>query len=193
MKLFLLFPLALLAGCASNPNKVQNLSTEIEQIQPLSRGEDIGVKKNELIIQKKTLVAEELRALQYSVHGLEDQTYGGLRYYGNPGIWGALNDCRIKMASAENGGSGKLTYIEPQEYVVPEEEMKQIGFDEKGHLISLNEEYLKERIERYQGYKKVLQERNRALSDKFEMCKLDLQAQKIKSNPVPTTQVADQK
>lgn len=182
-KLFALPLFLFLAACASNPNKAQKLSTNLEKAQALTGDSRIGEKDDLLVVQRKELVAEDLRRLQYDVHGLEDRTYGGDRYYGNPGVWGALNQCRMELASIENGGSGKLTYIEPLEYVVPEDEMGQIGYDEAGNLVSVSEEFLKDRIKRYQGYRKVLAERNRVLSDKFDMCRLELQVQKKRSEP----------
>lgn len=184
MRLLKALPLFLFLGaCASNPNRAEKLETRLEKSQVLSEDSSIGEKDDSLIFQKKALVAEDLRRLQYDVHGLEDRTYGGTRYYGNPGIWGALNECRLKLASIDNGGSGKLTYIEPLEYVVPDDEAGKIGYDETGQLVSVTEEFLKDRIKRYLGYKKILTERNRQIADKFEMCRLELQVQKKRAEP----------
>lgn len=167
---------ALLAGCSS-PHKAENIDTEMQKSQPVMAGQEVGIKDDKMMVQRKSLVAEELRKLQIEVHTLEDRTYGGPRYYGNPGLWGALNECRIKLANVSTGGNGKLSYIEPREYVVDEKEFTKIGLDEKGNLVTLEEEYLKDRVSRYQQYRKILMGRNQGLQDKFDMCTVDLKTQ----------------
>lgn len=175
-----LLMIAALAACSSNPHKAENVKTEMDKTQEVSGGYQIGLKDDQMVVQRKALVAEELRNLQIEVHTLEDRTYGGDRYYGNPGLWGVLNDCRIRLASATNGGTGKLNYIEPREYVIDDKEYSAIGIDEKGNLVTVSEEYLKDRLSRYRQYRKVLMERNRQLQDKSDMCKLELEAQRSK-------------
>jgi hypothetical protein len=168
---------ALLITSCSSKHKAEKLDTELDKANPVMAGQEVGIKDDKMVVQRKALIAEELRKLQIDVHTLEDRTYGGPRYYGNPGLWGALNECRIRLANVATGGTGKLSYIEPREYVVEDKEFNKIGIDEKGQLVSLEEEFLKDRIERYQKYKKILMERNMSLQDKVDMCQVEFKAQ----------------
>lgn len=169
--------ISFLMGCASHPDKVQTLSTHLEKASPVV-AEQLGIKEDRLMVQKVSPIAERLRALQVDVYALEAQAYGGRRYYGSPGLWGALNSCRLHIASVGNGGSGKPGYIEPNDYVVPEEDFGQPGVEKgSGELIVMNQEPLKERVARFTRYKQILSERAQSLQTSLDICQLDLEAQ----------------
>ncbi len=178
---FLMIGLALLisAGCASNPHKAKKIDTSIEKDAKISGDSKIGVKDGNMIYQKKVNMAEELRRLQYDVYELEDKVYGS-RKFGSQGMYGNLKQCRLDLTLPENGGSGKLRWTEPIDRVTDKEEDFEIGLDDKDQITGVSEEFLKDRIDRFKGYKKVLVKREDEYREKIEICQAELRSQKHK-------------
>lgn len=155
-------------GCASNPHKAKEIETEMENTSEVGT-EKIGLKDGNMVVQKKVEMNEELRRLQNEVYSLEDRVYGN-RKYGSQGLYGALKSCRIKLTSKEMGGDGKLMWTEPMDRITDKEEEWEVGLDEKEKIVGVSEEFLKDRIARFQGYKKVLQKRQDEYEEKLEIC-----------------------
>lgn len=170
--------LALLAtGCAGNPNKAEKVDTQIEHNAPVNSETQVGVKDGNLIVQKKVLMHEEVRRLQNEVYSLEDRVYGN-RQYGSLGLYGVLRQCRAEIADKKNGGDGKLIWTEPVDRVTANEDEYKIGIDEKDKIVGLKEEYLKDRIERFRGYRNVLEKRQDEYETKVEICQAELKSKK---------------
>lgn len=170
--LFVLFVLnmALNVGCAANPHKAEKIDTEVRLSASVANDQVIGVKSGNMIVQKKFLMSEELRKLQNEVYELEARVYGGPRYYDNNGLYGYLRNCYKTQALA---GDRKLIKMpEAREYVVPESEETKIGLDEKDKIVGVNEEFLKDRIERFATYRKILRDRAAEYEDRISMCEL---------------------
>src|SRR5690606_24805551 len=107
-------------------------------------------------------ISEKLRDLQNAVYSLEDKVYG-TRKLGSMGLYGELKACKRKLASRQFGGSGNMMWSEPLDRVTDKEDELKVGVDEKKQLVGLSEEFLKDRLQRFQGYKTILQKR----SDEF--------------------------
>ncbi len=182
MKKFLLLcaTTSLLAACAS-PHKAEKIETEMQRKDTISGDTAVGVnKEGNMIVQRKVEMNEEVRGLQYEVYSLEDRVYGN-RKYGSLGLYGVLRDCKSQLSDPKNGGDGKLQWTEPIDRVTDKEEDFKIGIDEKDKLVGISEEFLKDRIERFRGYKKVLQKRQDEYEEKVEICKAELRARQAKS------------
>lgn len=171
-----IFSLLILAACSSNPHKAEEIDTQVENKGQV-KDEVIGVKDGDMIVQKKSLMSEELRRLQYEVYELEDRVYGN-RKFGSKGLYGVLKDCRTQLADKKNGGDGKLKWIEPIERVTDKEDEYKIGIDEENKLVAVSEEYLKDRIARFRGYKQTLMKRQDEYEEKVDICKAELRARK---------------
>lgn len=165
----------LVLGACANPHKAKKIETEMERSQVLSGEESLGVKDGNLIVQKKVEMSEDLRRLQNEVYSLEDRVYGS-RKYKSQGLYGTLKSCRIKLISKEMGGDGKLMWTEPMDRITDKEESFEIGIDEKDKIVGVSEEFLKDRIARFQKYKGVLQKREDEYEEKVEICDADLNA-----------------
>lgn len=179
----LILPLMLLtmAACSSNPHKAEKIDTKIENAQNLNSETELGVKDGNMVIQRKVDMNEELRKLQYEVYELEDRVYGN-RKFGSLGLYGVLRDCKSQLSDPANGGDGKMKWTEPLERVTEKEEEYKIGLDEKNKLVAISEEFLKDRITRFKGYKSLLNKRQDEYEEKVAVCKTELKAQKSKSN-----------
>jgi septin family protein len=167
--------LAFGAGCSHNPNKAEKIETKMERAQELNGEEKVGVKNGDMIVQKKVEMNEALRKLQNDVYSLEDRVYGN-RKYGSQGLYGTLKACRAKLVSKEMGGDGKLMFTEPLERITDKEDEFTVGIDERDKIVGVSEEFLKDRIKRFQGYKSVLQKREDEYQEKLEICDTDLAA-----------------
>ncbi|MCC6276614.1 MAG: hypothetical protein IT289_01720 [Oligoflexia bacterium] len=176
MKFIVLITAALFVGaCSSNPHKAEKVETDMERSDTVSGDTKVGVKDGNLVVQKKTMMNEELRDLQHDVFGLEDRVYGN-RKYGSTGLYGALKDCKAKLSDKSNGGDGKLIWTEPIDRVTDKEEDYKIGIDEKDKLVAVSEEFLKDRIKRFREYKRILQKRQDEYEEKVDICKTELKS-----------------
>lgn len=176
-----------LSSCSHNPHKAKKIETEIERTQPISGQEKLGVKDGNLIVQKKVEMGEELRTLQNEVYALEDQVYGN-RKYNSMGLYGRLKSCRLKVNSKKMGGDGKLIFTEPIDRITDKEDEFEIGIDEKDKIVGVSEEFLKDRIKRFRGYRALLQKREDEYQEKVEICDAemasrqhDVKAKKVKN------------
>jgi hypothetical protein len=165
------------SGCAKSPHKAEKIETKVDNSEKIRQEEEVGVKNGNMVVQKKTLMSEELRRLQYEVFEMEDHVYGN-RKYGSQGLYGVLKDCRKSLASKEYGGTGKLLWTEPLDRITDKEEEWKVGLDEKNKIVGVNEEFLKDRIARFQEYKRILQKRDEEYQDKVDICKAELKTRK---------------
>jgi hypothetical protein len=167
----------LFTACASNPNKVKDIDTKMENSQDVGGGTSLGVKDGYMVVQRKVLMNEELRKIQYEVYELEDRVYGN-RKFGSLGLYGVLRDCRLQLVDTANGGDGKLKWTEPIDRVTDKEEEFKIGIDEEKKLVGISEEYLADRIKRFKGYKNILDKREDEYEEKVAICKAELKSRK---------------
>lgn len=176
MKLFVLSMLGLsLVACSTShkeKSEVKEIETKLEQSQDVN-GETLGIKDDSIVIQKKRVLAEELRELQNYVYGLNDEVYGS-RKYGSRGLYGVYADCKADVNSKKYGGTGDLPYIEPAEDIIKEKEEFNFGKDENNQLVTVSEEFISERIERFKKYRDKLEKRRAEYELKVRVCKTKL-------------------
>ncbi len=157
-----------LGACASK-HKAEERDTRLDRSQSVN-GNTVGLDKDgKVLVQTKVHLAESLRTLEKDVYALENDVYGNERY-GTRGIHGVLKDCEKKLADPRIGGSGKLKPIEAPDRVTAKEDDLKFVIDENGQLVGITEEKLRDRIERFRGYKKVLASRKAELSTDIEIC-----------------------
>lgn len=165
-----------LVGCSS-AHKAKKIDTKIKNEKAISGNESIGIKNGKMIVQKKVEMSEELRRLQNEVYSLEDRVYGS-RKYQSDGLYGVLKKCKATIVSPAYGGNGKLRWTEPIERVTDKEDDLKVGLSEK-QIIGISTEYLKDRIKRFHGYKKILMSREDEYKDKVAVCDAELNAKKL--------------
>lgn len=170
--------IASLVACSSNPHKAEKIDTKIEKSEAVVGNEAVGVKDGNMVIQKKVVLSEELRRIQYEVYELEDRVYGN-RKYGSRGLYGSLKDCRLALTDKKLGGDGKLMWTEPLERVTDKEDEFKLGVDENDKLVGISEEYLKDRIDRFRKFKATLQMREDEYEDKLAICRAELKSREF--------------
>ena len=174
---FVLTSVLLVSACKSNPNKAEKVDTSLKNADAVNGEEQVGVKDGNMVVQKKVAMNEELRRLQYEVYELEDRVYGN-RKYGSKGLYGALKSCREETVSKKNGGDGKLIWTEPIDRVTDKEDEFNIGVDEHDKIVAVTEEFLRDRITRFNKYRATLLKRQDEYEEKLEICDADLKAKK---------------
>lgn len=173
MNYILIFSFLLsLPGCKS-AHKAEKIDTQLESGASVSGGEKVGVKNGEMVVQTKAQMGEALRDLQNSVYGLEDKVYG-TRKLNTLGLYGDLKSCRRRMASRQYGGSGTLVWTEPLDRVTEREEELKVGLNDNKELVAVTEEFLKDRIKRFQGYRTILQKRADEFQSQIDTCTAEL-------------------
>ncbi len=178
--LFLSAAVLVLGACSSNPHKAEQIETKINDHGKISHDTHVGIKDGQMIVQRKVEMNEEVRRLQNDVYEIEDKVFGN-RKYGSLGLYGVLRQCRADLSDPANGGDGKLKWTEALERVTEKEEEWTIGLDEKEKLVGVSEEMLKDRIERFRNYKRILNQRHDEYEEKLQICKAELRAQKANS------------
>ncbi|MBS1970965.1 MAG: hypothetical protein JSU04_11695 [Bdellovibrionales bacterium] len=176
MKKFAFIALSMVLAACANPNKAKDLDTKVDMTAPVNAGGVIGVKDGDMVYQRKVQMNEELRNLETEVYNLEAKVYGGPRYLDNRGLYGVLKDCRAEMSEKSNGGDGKLLWTEKREYVTAEDDVSKIGVEDKKKIVGVSEEYLKDRLERFKNYRKVLMDRQEEYETKVKVCELELKS-----------------
>jgi hypothetical protein len=169
--------LTLVIGCSHNPHKAEKIDTKVNNASAV-RDEQVGVKDGNMVVQRKIEMSEELRRLQNEVYEMEDKVFGSSRF-GSQGMHGVLKKCRMDLSRKEYGGDGKLTWNEPLERITDKEEELKMGLDEKNNLVGVSEEFIKDRISRFQNYKRVLLKRDEEYRDKIDICKAELDSKKF--------------
>ncbi len=167
----------LVTACSTNPNKAKDIDTKLENSSAINSETSLGIKDGYMVVQKKVMMNEELRKLQYEVYELEDRVYGN-RKYGSLGLYGVLRDCKLQLSDPKNGGDGKLKWTEPIDRVSDKEEELNIGLDEEKKLVGISEEFLADRIKRFKGYQNLLHKRQDEYEEKVAICEAALQAKK---------------
>ena len=108
---------------------------------------------------------------------------------------GANHSADFSLGSKAMGGDGHLTFTEPLERITDKEDKFNVGIDEQDKIVGVSEEFLKDRIARFAGYKQVLQKREDEYQDKLEVCDTDLAARehdmKKKKEEAKATPAAD--
>jgi len=166
-------------GCAGK-HKAKDIETEMDNTTNVTDDTQVGVKDGNMVVQKKVMMNEELRRIQYEVYELEDRVYGN-RKYGSLGLYGVLKTCRMDLSDPKSGGDGKLMWTEPMDRVTDKEDEFEMGLDEKEKLVGISEEFLKDRIVRFTEYKKVLHKRQDEYEDKVAICRAELRARMSRS------------
>jgi hypothetical protein len=176
-----IFAILSIVACRSNPNKAEKIETKMQQASTVTGSQQVGVKKDEMVVMDKVQMSEKMRDLQNEVYGLEDKTYG-TRKLGSLGLYGELKSCRRKLASRQYGGTGNMVWTEPLDRVTDKEEDMKMGLDEKQDLVGVKEEYLRDRVARFVGYKQILQKRADEFQSEIEQCKSELATRELDAN-----------
>jgi hypothetical protein len=172
---------SLLMACSTNPNKAEDIKTKLDSQEDVGGGQSVGTNdKGEMIVQKKVRLATYLRDLQREVYAQEVEIYGD-DSVGRKGLFGVLRDCRDEVRNKKNGGDGKVSPPPMKDIKTAGEDMQisalieklkpgQVGRDEQKQLVGVSEDYLMDRIKRFESYRTSYQERKDWFEEEIRKC-----------------------
>lgn len=164
----LLVLIAFGSGCKSNPHKAEVLDTKTEQESIIAGSEKVGVNADgDMIYQKKVMMAEEVRKLHNEVNDMEDKVYG-TRKYNTKGLHGKYADCLRKLKPEQKTDLPKLDKMD--RWADKDEDSKMGIAKDDQKLAAVTEEKLKDRIAKFQEYRRVLQDREDEYSENIKNC-----------------------
>ncbi len=191
-----LVSLCVFVACASNPNKAEIIKTKLDDKDEVGSGQNLGTNdKGEMVVQKKVRLATYLKDLQIEVYSQEVAIYGD-ESIGRKGLYGVLRDCRDESRHKKNGGDGKVTPPPTKDIKTAGEDMSisallekikpgQVGRDEQKQLVGVTEDYLVDRIKRFEGYRTSYQERKDWFDEEIRKCQASLDNYKLPEKTVP--------
>jgi len=171
-------------GCSSNPNKAEKIDTELEKAQQMGSGQMGLNDKDEMVFRRKVKLASYLRELQQDVYELETFVYGNSSL-GRPGQYGALRDCRDFTRSKNLKGDGKVSPM-PKKLVLTTKEDPtisdilnktrdgKIGLDEKKEVVAIADEYILDRIKRFESHKESYLKQKEQFEEDLRICNAEI-------------------
>ncbi len=178
-----------LSACSTNPNKAESVETKLSNKEDVGGGQSLGLNdKGEMVVQNKVRLATYLKDLQTEVYTLEAQIYGD-QSVGRSGLYGVLRDCKDESRSKKYGGDSKVTPPPAKDIKTKGEDLSisaiiekvtpgKMGKNENKQLVGVSEEYLSDRIKRFEGYKSSYQERQVWFDEEVRKCQTDLKDKK---------------
>lgn len=146
--------------------KGQEISAPMDKVEPLSPTESLGVNKSEdVVVQKKTNLVEYLKNISFQVRRKQDELYGSRRF-NTRGMFGRYEECL--------GGKKQKPKVARQ-MVLKEDELGQIeadkfGYDEKGQMIAVEEQKLRDKIRDMEDKKNRLYAQEEELLAEINNC-----------------------
>jgi len=146
--------------------KDQQISTKIEKAEPLNQSESLGVNKDEeVIVQKKTNLVDYLKNVSFQVRRKQDELYGS-RKFNTRGLFGRYEECLV--------GKKQKPKVARQ-MVLKDDELGQIeagkfGYDEKGQMVALEEQKLRDKIRDMEDKKNRLYAQEEELLSEINTC-----------------------
>lgn len=189
-KLSVLSLVIFLAACSSNPHKISKVEESLENEKKIGdQGYVVGKNdQSEFVVQKKVQIADYLKNLEKDVYALEHEIYGSRD--GNKGQRGVLEDCLVKANSLKLGGDGG--YVQPPEKAILTESegtLSRISLDDKEQVIGVSEEYLLDRVKKFEAYKKNYSTQREWYDRENRICELSVEKKKFYQINPPNWQV----
>ncbi|HND86396.1 MAG TPA: hypothetical protein PLU50_11330 [Pseudobdellovibrionaceae bacterium] len=169
LRIGLFFLIALtLSSCKSNKAKV--IETEISKGTAVGGDTQVGVDDSDnMILQKKINLAEEIRRTRENTFDLEDRVYGN-RKYGSVGLYGRYKLCFDKKAEEARKNLPKPGVLD--RWTDQNENLK-IGYNQnKDSLIALKEEKLRNYLDQLNERSQQLQKREDELNESITKCEM---------------------
>lgn len=173
MKNLILIPLfsIVIISCSSKEKKdadikAQDISTTVTRAEVINSKEALGVNKDEeVIVQKKTKLADYLKDISYEVRKKQDELYGSRRF-NTRGLYGRYEEC---MATKKQ--KPKLA----RQIIVKDQELGQVnadkfGYDEQGQMVALEEQKLRDKIRDMEDKKNRLFAQEEELLGEIRAC-----------------------
>lgn len=159
------------AGCSSKKvslDEPEPMDKELNS-RTSDRSEKVGVRGDNIVVQKKMYLEEELNTLTTKIRDLENDVYGeSVRDPG--GFYLKLQTCRKRMADPRIGGNGTSEPMEPWEKPSETDTDFDYRVDKKKNIVAVSEEELGQKLSNLKKTKRVMDQRFQEFQRKVENC-----------------------
>jgi hypothetical protein len=133
------------------------------------RGEKVGVRGDNIVVQKRVYLEEELAKIKDNIDDLENSIYGqSLRDPG--GLWLGLQDCRKHLADPRIGGNSAPEPQEKWEKISQGDPDYDYRVDNKKNVVAVSEQELGAKIANLKKTRNILERRYEEMKTKLESC-----------------------
>lgn len=161
-------------GCAGkkvDDFKDQEVKGALDKGQTYSQTGELGVNKDKVIIARdRVVLVEKLKQLNFEVKTLQDEVYG-VDEYQSRGLFGDLEKClRKKKIKREDSALAKWNR---KNFLTTRLDLKKenVGYDEKGQLVGLDDKSLSVEMDRLENAKEELGKDRETLQIEIQKCK----------------------
>lgn len=171
---FLLVLTCCIWGCASSPNKVRELDTEVKSTHGSVQESTIAVdKQNQAILQKETSPEAALREQIWKNFDLEKQIQTQHE---------SLKRCLTEMSDPRLGGSSQVMEAPELDVVTSVNQQKEeLGINKDGDLKIVQKEFYLERLQAERKYGETLTAALKTISKRREQCDRDYGYARVKN------------
>lgn len=162
----------LVGACSSGPETAEDMDETLES-KTGQQGEQLGIKDDELTIQKRASIEEKLFKLDSEVQDMQNAVYGP-SLTDPHGLWAALQDCRNRKADPRVGGNGSPEPMEKWQNLAETEDDFALTVNKKRtKVVAVSEERLQTRIDRLRSNKRILEGSYQEFKQKLNSCETD--------------------
>lgn len=167
------------AGCSSKNKtiKEKDIKTNYEKSETAGLSEVVAVNDDkEVIVAKKTEMAEYIRQTNFLVRSKQDELYGSKKR-GTRGLYGKLERCVQDMSKRKGLTPEQMPVLVARESIVRDEEFgfleeSKFGRDEMGKVVAMEETKLRDKIRDLEAQKNKLYEKEEELLLELRKCEI---------------------
>lgn len=180
MKIILLLAsLSLMVGCSSKNKtiKEKDIKTNYEKAEQSGLSEVVAVNDDkEVIVAKKTEMAEYIRQTTFLVRSKQDELYGSKKR-GTRGLYGKLERCVQDMSKRKGLTPEQMPVLVSRESISKDDEFgfleeSRFGRDEMGKIVAMEETKLRDKIRDLESQKNKLYEKEEELLLELRKCEI---------------------
>jgi hypothetical protein len=166
--------IGMFAACSSKSKKdadikAQEINTTIDKAEALNKSETIGVNKDEeVVVQKKTKLADYLKEVAYQVRKKQDELYGSRRF-NTRGLYGRYEECMSRKKQKPK--VARQMVMKDDEF--GKLEADKFGYDEKGKMVAVEEQKLRDKIRDMEDKKNRLYAQEEELMTEINSCEAE--------------------
>ncbi len=173
MKILMIAVFMSVAGCTTNPHKVEEIDTELDKKGSFGNS-SVGLNKDgELIVQEESTAADELRQVQWANQKLEDDMKH--EHF-------LLKTCRNDLADSRLGGSGEVDPIAEVDNLKSASEVReQFGLTKAGEIKFVKREFYLDRLKQERDLSKSLKDMTKTIGKHREACERRMATARVKN------------
>lgn len=177
--MIVLISLLSLVGCSSKNKTIKDkeIKTNYEKSEKSGLSEVVAANDDkEVVVAKKTEMAEYIRQTNFLVRSKQDELYGSKKR-GTRGLYGKLERCVQDMSKRKGLTPEQMPVLVARESIAKDEEFgfleeSRFGRDEMGQIVAMEETKLRDKIRSLEEQKNKLYEKEEELLLELRKCEI---------------------